>query len=56
MLAMNVPVMSYGRSPDQVVNFYKEAIRRVRALPGVDSVALGTVIPWRDAGSFGPGF
>ncbi len=56
VLAMNVPVMSYGRSPDQVVNFYKEAIRRVRALPGVDSVALGTVIPWRDAGSFGPGF
>jgi predicted permease len=56
VLAMNVPVMKYGRSPDQVVTFYKEAIRRVRALPGVDSVALGTVIPWRDAGSFGPGF
>ncbi len=56
VLAMNVPVMSYGRTPDQVVTFYKEAIRRVRALPGVDSVALGTVVPWRDAGSFGPGF
>jgi putative ABC transport system permease protein len=56
VLAMNVPVMSYGRSPEQVVNFYKEAIRRVRALPGVDSVALGMAVPWRDAGTFGPGF
>ncbi|MES1258713.1 MAG: ABC transporter permease [Acidobacteriota bacterium] len=56
VLAMNLPVMTYGRSPDQVVTFYKEAIRRIRALPGVDNVALGTVVPWRDAGSFGPGF
>jgi len=56
VLALNVPVMSYGRTPDQVVGFYKEAIRRITALPGVDTVALGTVVPWRDAGSFGPGF
>jgi putative ABC transport system permease protein len=55
VLAMNVPVMSYGRSPEQVVNFYKESIRQISALPGVDGVALGTVVPWRDAGSFGPG-
>ena len=45
VLAMNVPVMSYGRTPDQVVNFYKEAIRRIEALPGVDSVALGMAGP-----------
>ena len=25
----NVPVMSYGRTPDQIVGFYKEAIRRI---------------------------
>ena len=56
VLALNVPVMSYGRSPDQVVAFYREAIRRVRELPGVDQVALGMVVPWRDAGGFGPGF
>ena len=31
-------------------------MRRINALPGVDRVALGIVVPWRDAGSFGPGF
>src|SRR6266404_3315581 len=56
VLAMNVPVMSYGKTSDQIINFYREAIRRTNELPGVDSVALGTSVPWRDAGSFGPGF
>jgi len=56
VLAINVPVMSYGRTPDQITGFYKEAIRRVSELPGVDRVAVGTVVPWRDAGNFGPGF
>ena len=56
VLAINVPVMSYGKTPDQVVGFYKESIRRITELPGVDRVAVGTVVPWRDAGSFGPGF
>ena len=56
VLAVNVPVMSYGRTPDQVVAFYKEAMRRIGELPGVDRVAVGTVVPWRDAGAFGPGF
>jgi len=52
---MNVPVMSYGKTPDQIINFYRETIRRINELPGVDRVALGTSVPWRDAGSFGPG-
>ncbi len=56
VLALNVPVMSYGRTPDQIVGFYKEAMRRITELPGVDRVAVGTVVPWRDAGNFGPGF
>ncbi len=56
VLALNVPVMSYGRTQDQVVQFYREAMRRVRELPNVDQVALGTQAPWRDAGAFGPGF
>jgi putative ABC transport system permease protein len=55
-LAMDVPVMSYGKTPDEIINFYREAIRRINALPGVDRVALGTSVPWRDAGNFGPGF
>jgi predicted permease len=56
VLALNVPVMSYGRTPDQTLGFYKEAMRRIRELPGVDQVAVGTQVPWRDRGGFGPGF
>ena len=29
VLAMNVPVMSYGKTPDQVIDFYKETMRRI---------------------------
>jgi ABC-type antimicrobial peptide transport system permease subunit len=29
---------------------------RIAELPGVDSVAVGSTVPWRDAGNFGPGF
>lgn len=56
VLALNVPVVSYEKSPEQIVGFYKEAIRRISELPGVDRVAVGTVVPWRDGGNFGPGF
>ena len=56
VLAINVPVIEYGRTPDQIVNFYKETMRRITELPGVDRVAVGTIVPWRDAGAFGPGF
>ncbi len=56
VLALNVPEMSYGRTREQVKGFYKEIIRRISELPGVDRVAVGTVVPWRDAGVFGPGF
>jgi predicted permease len=55
VLAINVPVISYGRTDDQIVGFYKEAMRRVRELPGVDGVAQGTLTPWREGGTFGPG-
>jgi putative ABC transport system permease protein len=56
VLALSVPVMSQGRAPDQVVAFYSEVLRRIGELPGVDRVAVGTQVPWREAGSFGPGF
>ena len=56
VLAINVPAMSYGKTPQQVVDFYKESMRRIEALPGVNKTAFGIVVPWRDAGNFGPGF
>jgi predicted permease len=52
VLAVDVPAMSYGKTPQQVVDFYKETIRRIDALPGVSETAFGDVVPWRD-GSFG---
>jgi hypothetical protein len=56
VLAVNVPIISYARPPDQIALFYKEALRRIEELPGVERAAVGTIVPWRDAGAFGPGF
>jgi len=56
VLALNVPLLSFERPPHEVARFYKEAIRRIGELPGVERAAAGTIVPWRDAGTFGPGF
>src|SRR5580704_12099379 len=52
VLAIDVPAMSYGKTPKQVADFYKKTIRRIDALPGVSETAFGDVVPWRDD-SFG---
>jgi len=51
VLAINVPAVFYGKTSQQVVEFYKEVIRRVEALPGVNKAAFGMIAPWRDAGA-----
>ena len=51
VLALNVPPMTYGRTPEQITNSYQEAIRRIKELPGVDGAAVGMIVPWRDAGT-----
>jgi len=53
---VNVPVISYERDPADLAVFYREAMRQIAELPGVERVAVGTVVPWRDAGLFGSGF
>jgi putative ABC transport system permease protein len=55
VLTINVPAMAHGKTPQQVVEFYKETIRRVDALPGVNRTAFGLSVPWRDVGSSGFG-
>jgi predicted permease len=57
VLAVDVPVMHLGKTPSQVVDYYREATRRIRELPGVRNVAVGSV-PWRDAADadFAPQF
>jgi len=55
VLAINVPVMSYQKTPQQVIDFYKQSIRGIEALPGVIKTAYGMAAPWREAGNYGPG-
>ena len=49
VLAVDVPAMTYGKTPQQVVQFYKESIRQIEALPGVTKTAFTNVVPWRDS-------
>ena len=55
VLAVNVPVVSYGRTPEQIRTFYREVLRRVGEVPGVDRIAVGSNVPWRDGGGGGEG-
>jgi putative ABC transport system permease protein len=48
VLALNLPLMSYGKTPQQVHEFYREVQRRISALPGVEHVSSGFTAPWRD--------
>jgi putative ABC transport system permease protein len=56
VLAIDLPTPSLGVGTAQEIDFYQEVSRRVGELPGVDGVALGSFVPWRDSGTFGAGF
>jgi len=49
VLAVNLPVISYGRTPEQVRDFYRNVQTHVATLPGVEHVSSGFSVPWRDA-------
>ncbi|HET9839937.1 MAG TPA: ADOP family duplicated permease [Candidatus Angelobacter sp.] len=53
VLAVNLPVMNYGKTQEQVREFYREAARRVSSLPGVAHVSTGFTVPWRDTQGLG---
>jgi predicted permease len=55
VLAFDIPPSATGVAGPSAVDFYQEATRRIRQLPGVEAVAVGSFVPWRDAGLFGPG-
>jgi putative ABC transport system permease protein len=56
VLVLDVPSPSNGLTNQQVVDFYKEAVRQIDALPGVTETSVGMIAPWRDAnGGFGVG-
>ena len=48
VLAINLPVMGYGKTPAQITEFYRDVKERVGSLPGVEHVAEGFATPWRD--------
>jgi putative ABC transport system permease protein len=49
VLAINLPVMTDGRTREQVHAFYRDVRDRIGALPGVQHTATGLIVPWRDA-------
>jgi predicted permease len=51
VLAVHVP-LNFERPPEQTLPLYREAIRQIGQLPGVQQVAIGTIVPWREAGAF----
>jgi predicted permease len=55
VLAFDIPTSATGIGGAKVIDFYQEATRRIGGLPGVEGAAVGSFVPWRDAGSFGPG-
>jgi predicted permease len=51
VLAIDVPPSATGVGGAASLNFFQEATRRIRELPGVQGVAAGMIVPWRDASS-----
>ena len=54
VLALDVPSPSMSIKDAQEMAMYQEMTRRIGELPGVQGVALGSVVPWRDAGRLRP--
>jgi len=50
VLVFDIPAPATGIFGEQAIGFYQEATRRIAALPGVEGVAVGSNVPWRDAG------
>jgi predicted permease len=53
VLALDVPMAIEALGPKSI-DFYEEATRRIEALPGVERVAVGNFVPWRDTTSLLP--
>ena len=49
VLAVNLPVMTDGRTPEQVRDFYRNVQRNIATLPGIERASTGFSVPWRDA-------
>src|SRR3984957_916995 len=47
VLAINLPPMWYGKTPEQMRDFNRDVERRISELPGVEHVSSGFSVPWR---------
>ena len=52
VLAFDIPTAALGITDAREMALYQTMTRRVAALPGIQGAALGSFVPWRDAGSF----
>jgi putative ABC transport system permease protein len=50
VVAFDIPTAATGVFSSKLGDFHREATRRIGALPGVEAVAVGSAVPWRDAG------
>jgi putative ABC transport system permease protein len=51
VLVFDIPASATGVGGPRLIDFYQEATRRIGELPGVEEVAVGSFVPWRDAGT-----
>jgi putative ABC transport system permease protein len=56
VMSINLPPLNYGKTPQQVQDFYREVRRRVATIPGVEYVSEGFSAPWRDDRGLGINF
>ena len=54
VLAVDVPMPIESLGPESIA-FFQQAMQRIATLPGVQRVAPGNFVPWRDAGTLVPG-
>jgi len=54
VLALDVPLPLEAGS--KAIDFFQQVTRRIGALPGVEHVAVGNFVPWRDVGDLLPRF
>jgi putative ABC transport system permease protein len=56
VLAFDLPTPALGVRDDREMEFYKQLMRRIDSIAGVEGVALGSFVPWRDVGTLMPRF
>jgi predicted permease len=56
VLIANLPLISDGRTSQQVTQFYQQAQRQVSTLPGVDNASIAMWAPWLDGRYLNFGF